>query len=113
MVAVYNLLDDPANCVVRHYSGTIIKVHHDEEYGIRINGFTLLEPRGERNYFNVDQSIYEDFRLVRAEVAWLPTLIAPNKRVRVDAFLCGASGGVAMAHNVISQAVPASPKRRE
>jgi hypothetical protein len=107
MVSVNNLVDDPADCVLRHYSGTIIKVHHDEEYGIRIDGFTLLGSRGERNYFNVDQSIYDDFRLVRADIGWLPTLIAPNKKVRVDAYLCGASGGVAMAHNIISLTLPA------
>ena len=111
MVSVHNLVDDPADCVLRHYSGTIIKVHHDEEYGIRIDGFTLLGPRGERNYLNVDQSIYEDFRLVRADIGWVPTLIAPNKKVRVDAYLCGASGGVAMAHNVDSQTLPAPTRR--
>ncbi len=111
MVSVHNLVDDPADCVLRHYSGTIIKVHHDEEYGIRIDGFTLLGSRGERNYFNVDQSIYDDFRLVRADIGWLPTLIAPNKKVRVDAYLCGASGGVAMAHNITSETLPAQTRQ--
>jgi hypothetical protein len=106
MVAVSNLDEDAGDCVTRHYSGTIIKVHHDAEYGIQIDGFTLLGPRGERNYFNVDQSIYEDFRLPRSDIGWLPTLIATNSKVRVDAHLCGVSGGVAIAQNIISAGAP-------
>lgn len=111
MLAVYNLVDDPTGCEIRHYSGTIIKVHHDEEYATKIDGFTLLGAKGERDYFNIDPDIYDDFRLPRSDIGWLPTLIAANNRVRVDAYLCGVSGGVALAHNVISSSTPAKRQR--
>lgn len=100
MVSVSNLVDDPTGCVIRNYTGMIIKVHHDEEYGVRIDGFTLLGPKGERDYFNVEQGIYDEFRLPRSDIGWLPTLIKANNRVKVLAYLCGVSGGVALAHNI-------------
>lgn len=113
MFAVYNLVEDPGDCVVRTYAGTIIKIHHDEEFGVRIDGFTLLGPRGERNFMNVEQSIYEDFRLPRSDIGWLPTLIATGNRVRINAYLCGASGGVEIANNIVSIGPrPASSKSK-
>lgn len=102
MLAAYDLDEDPGDCVVRKYSGTIIKVHYDKEFGVQIDGFTLLGSRGLRTYLNVDPTLYEDFRLPRAEIGWLPTLIRKNNRVRVDAYVCGASGGVIIANNIVS-----------
>ena len=106
MLAAYDLDEDPGDCAVRKYLGTIIKVHYDQEFGVQIDGFTLQGPRGLRTYFNVDPTLYGDFRLPRAEIGWLPMLIKRNNRVRVEAYVCGASGGVVIANNIISVRSP-------
>jgi hypothetical protein len=100
MFAAYNLSGDPTGCVVRKFDGTIIKVHYDEEFAMRIDGFTLSS-KG-RTYFNLEESVYDEFKLPRSDIGWLPTLIAVNKKVHVDAHLCGASGGFAIAQNIIA-----------
>lgn len=66
MFATYDLYDDPGDCTVRKYSGTIIKVQYDYDkvFENHTYGFTLLSPRGQRTYFDLDPSLYEDPALI-------------------------------------------------
>ena len=103
MLAAYDLYDyspDPSDlipCTARKYSGSIIKVDYERERGVQIAGFTLRGSRGESPFISIDPSLYDNFN-----IGLLPTLIRKNNRVRVDAYICGASGRVVLAKNVIS-----------
>lgn len=103
MIALYNIAgDDSQGCVLRTFTGTIVKVHYDEEFAIRIDGFTLLHAKRERTFFNIEDEFYTEFGLPRSDLSWLPTLLTQNNRVRVDAYLCGAGGNYALANNIVT-----------
>ncbi|RMG00737.1 MAG: hypothetical protein D6735_13090 [Acidobacteria bacterium] len=99
LIALYNLTDG-YGCPVARFTGTIVHVKYDEELALRVLGITLVTRKGDREYINVDQSLYEEFKLPRAELGWVHTLLAKGRKVRITAFMCGVSGGVMFLHHV-------------
>lgn len=104
LVALYNLAsdyNDDVSCVAsRPYIATIIQVNFDSQFPGRVTGFSIMVSDGTRDFINVDQDLYEQFKLSRVELSLIPTLLAKGKKVRIISYGCGASGGVKTLHEV-------------
>ena len=88
------------DCTLLKYAGVIVGVQYDQETSTNIIGITIQTRDGSRKHINIEQELYDDFRLSRADQGWVYTLLAKGKKVRVSAFACGVSGGVLIAHGI-------------
>lgn len=106
MIALYNLATgSEEDCPTPfEYKGTIVKTKYDDDLGTKIIGFTIADRNNKRTYFNIDEDLYNDFKLPRVDMDWINTLITAGRQVGVSAYGCGASGRVLMANNIVDLA---------
>jgi hypothetical protein len=88
------------SCALVRMSGTIVGVKYDEETGVEILGIGVRERKGSRSYINLDEDFF--LRLPRVHHGYVPTILAKGNEVRIEAYACGASGGVLLLHDISS-----------
>jgi hypothetical protein len=104
VVGLYNLtegLEGTISCSPEKFTGRIIGVKHDSQLPLRVVGITMLTTTGRRVYFNVEQDLYDDFRLSRADMGWVGEFLVEGRGLRVTVIACGASGSVMSLHNAV------------
>jgi hypothetical protein len=109
MTALYNLAANSGCSAPFEFKGTIVKTVYDDEMGTKIIGFTIADRNNRRNYFNIDEALYNESKLPRVDMDWINTLITEKRQVGVLAYGCGASGRVMIAHNIVDLAFIKSP----
>ena len=104
IVALHNLAadyDDDVTCgVSKPCIGTITEVSYDSQFTQRVTGFSVKALDGTKSFINIDQDLYEKFKLSRLELSLIPTLLVKGKKVRIVSYQCGVSGRVEMLHEV-------------
>lgn len=101
MIRLSNMSETLAgDCTLLKYVGVIVAVQYDRETSVNIIGITIQTRDGSRQHINIDQKLYDDFRLPSADQGWVYTLLAKGKKIRVSAFACGISGDVLIAHGI-------------
>jgi hypothetical protein len=89
-------------------------VHRDFERGVRLTGFAIEVPEGDRMYINVS---IDDAKLAEVEKGWifgnLPKLIRDGQQVDINVAYCGAAGRMMLLDGIsqpgVTRPAPITP----
>ncbi len=103
MIEISDLLssEETENCAAKRYVGTVSAVQYADG---KIESFTLKTTKSSLK-IHLSPSLYQE-RLNAKDAKSLPTLVAKNKKITVDTYICGASGKIVLAMYILAGIEP-------